>query len=59
VVTRFTQPEDLPQFLTPAEFQAFYNLGRSTVYDLLQSGKIPFKRFGRQIRIPRDAVIGK
>jgi len=57
VVTRFTKPQDLPQFLTPHEFGAFYGLGRSTVYDLLQRGEIPCKRLGRCIRIPRNAVV--
>jgi excisionase family DNA binding protein len=32
------------------------NLGRSTIRDLLKAGKLPHKRVGRRILIPRKAV---
>lgn len=47
---------DLPEFLTPVEFQAYLDLSRSTVYELLRRNQIAHVRFGRQIRIPKSAL---
>ena len=55
-VTRHTPYEDLPQFLSVEEFRAFIGIGRSTVYDLLRREELPCVRFGRVVRIPRDAL---
>jgi len=55
-VTRHTPFEDLPQFLSVEEFRAFVGIGRSTVYDLLRRGKLPCVRFGRVLRISKDAL---
>jgi excisionase family DNA binding protein len=48
--------EELPQYLTPAELQAYLSLSRNTVYDLLRRNEIPHRRFGRTIRIPKTAL---
>ena len=55
-VTRHTAFEDLPQFLTVDEFRVFVGIGRSTVYDLLRRGQLPHRRFGRVVRIPKNAL---
>jgi len=47
---------DLPEYLTPAEVQAYLNLSRTTVYDLLRRNEIKHVRFGRAIRIPKAAL---
>lgn len=47
---------DLPEFLTPSEVQAYLNLSRTTVYDLLRRNEIQHVRFGRAIRIPKAAL---
>lgn len=57
VVTRFTKPEELPQWLTVAEFRNFFNLGRSQAYDLIRQGSVPHRKFGRIVRIPREAIV--
>lgn len=47
---------DLPEYLTPAEVQAYLSLSRTTVYDLLRRNEIQHVRFGRSIRIPKTAL---
>ena len=48
--------DDLPEYLTPAEVQAYLRLSRNTVYEALRRGEIPHVRFGRLIRIPKAAL---
>jgi excisionase family DNA binding protein len=55
-VTRHTPYEDLPQFLSVEEFRTFVGLGRSTVYDLLRRGELPCAKFGRALRISKNAL---
>lgn len=55
-ITRHTPFAALPQFLSVEEFRAFVGIGRSTVYDLLRRDALPCVRFGRVVRIPRDAL---
>lgn len=56
LIDRRTPIADLPEFLSPQEFQAYLGLSRSTVYDLLRRGEIPSRRFGKCIRIPKSAL---
>jgi excisionase family DNA binding protein len=55
-ITRDTKWEMLPDFLTPEEARAYLNLGRTTVYDLVRRGELPAVRFGKMLRIPREAL---
>ncbi|MDA2929326.1 helix-turn-helix domain-containing protein [Acidobacteria bacterium AH-259-O06] len=55
-VTRQTKLEDLPELLTPEEFRAYLGLGRTTVYELIRSGDLPVKRFGRRVWIPKEVL---
>jgi excisionase family DNA binding protein len=48
--------EDLPEYLTPAEAQAYLSLSRNTIYELLRRNEIRHVRFGRLIRIPKAAL---
>ncbi len=56
-VSRQTNLEDLPQMLTPLELQAFFGLGRATVYRLIGEGKIPARRIGRRLFVPKKALM--
>jgi excisionase family DNA binding protein len=38
-------------FLTPRELAARWRLGRSTVYELLTRGELPYYRLGKTVRI--------
>ena len=55
-ITRGTKWEMLPDYLTPEEARAYLNLGRTTLYDLVRRGEIPAVRFGKVLRIPREAL---
>ena len=59
MVNRQTNLEDLPQMMTPLEVQAFLGLGRATVYSLIGEGKIPVRRIGRRLFIPKQELIGE
>ena len=48
--------EDLPEFLSPTDLMKILKLGRTTVYQLLNSGAIPHMRFGKSIRIPKHVL---
>lgn len=43
--------------LTVREAAALMRIGRDTAYSLVAEGRIPSIRLGRQIRIPRAALI--
>ena len=58
-VSRTTPVEALPELLTPEEFRTVAGLGRATTYELIRSGQIPSVRFGRQIRIPKSALLAR
>ncbi len=57
VVDRQTNLEDLPQMLTPREVQAFFGLGRATVYRLMKGGQIPVQRIGKRLFVPKAALM--
>jgi excisionase family DNA binding protein len=56
MITPQTPLEDLPQFLTVEEWRTFMRIGRSSAYDLIRQGLVPAIRWGRTVRIPREAV---
>ena len=47
----------LPMTLRGAELMPILGIGRNTAYELIRSGQIRSIRIGRQIRIPRDALL--
>ena len=49
--------EDLPLALTVPEAAKILRLGRNTTYDLVRRGTLRSIRIGRQLRIPRDAIL--
>jgi excisionase family DNA binding protein len=56
-ITPHTPWEDLPELLTPEEFQTVTRAGRSKTYDMLRNGEIPCLKFGsRFIRIPKTVL---
>ena len=56
MIERTTKFQDLPELLTPAEVRRYLGVGRTTVYDLIQKGELPSKRFGRLLFIPKHAL---
>ena len=56
MINRNTKYEELPEYLTPNEFRSYLGLGKTTVYDLVERGQLPCKRFGTRIFIPKHAL---
>ncbi len=56
-INRRTKLEDLPELLTPMEVRAFLGIGRNTVYELIESGELPARRFGQRLFIPKAALV--
>lgn len=48
---------DLPMALRVEDLMPILGIGRNTAYELIRSGQIRSVRIGRQIRIPRDALL--
>ena len=49
--------DDLPLALRVEDLMPVLAIGRNTAYELVRSGQIRSIRIGRQLRIPRDAVV--
>ncbi len=45
-----------PAFLTVEQVAKRLYVGRSTAYNMINSGEIPAIRFGRLIRVPKSAL---
>ena len=56
-ITRHTPPDDLPQNLSVQETAAYLGLSTWSVYQLVHQGKIPHRRFGKTILIPKIALL--
>ena len=48
---------DLPMILRVEDLMSILGIGRNTAYELIRSGQIRSVRIGRQIRIPREALL--
>ena len=48
---------DLPMTLRVEDLMPILGIGRNTAYQLIRSGQIRSVRIGRQIRIPREALL--
>ena len=49
--------DNLPVVLRIEDLMRVLSIGRNTAYELVRSGKIKGVRVGKQIRIPRSALI--
>ena len=54
---KYRDLHDLPVTLRVEELMPILGSGRNTAYELIRSGQIRSIRIGRQIRIPRDALL--
>ena len=54
---KYRSLDDLPVTLRVEELMPILGIGRNTAYELIRSGQIRSVRIGRQIRIPRDALL--
>ena len=49
--------EELPLVLRVEDLSRALGIGRNSAYELVRSGKIRSIRIGKQLRIPKDALI--
>lgn len=54
---KYCNLQDLPMTLRVEGLMPILGIGRNTAYELIRSGQIRSIRIGRQIRIPRDALL--
>ena len=54
---KYRSLDDLPMTLRVEELMPILGIGRNTAYDLVRSGKLRSIRVGRQVRIPKNALI--
>lgn len=55
--SKYRDLSDLPMTLRVEDLMPLLGIGRNTAYELIRSGQIRSVRIGRQIRIPRDALL--
>ena len=57
MTTKYHSFEELPLTLRVEDLMPILGIGRNTAYELVRSGQIRSVRIGRQLRIPKDALI--
>ena len=57
MATKFHSLDDLPLVLRVDDLMPILDIGRNAAYELVRSGQIRSVRIGRQIRIPKDAIL--
>ena len=57
VENKYRDLNDLPMILRVEDLMPLLGIGRNTAYELIRSGQIRSVRIGRQIRIPREALL--
>ena len=54
---KYRSLDKLPLALRVEDLMPILGIGRNTAYELVRSGQIRSIKIGRQIRVPRDAVV--
>ena len=54
---KYRSLDELPLALRVEDLMPILGIGRNTAYELVRSGQIRSFKIGRQIRVPRDAVV--
>ena len=55
--TKYRSFDELPLTLRVEDLMPILGIGRNTAYELIRCGKIHSSRIGRQLRIPKQAII--
>ena len=55
--TEYRSFDDLPLTLRVEDLMPILGIGRNTAYELVRSGQIRSIRIGKQLRIPKQALI--
>ena len=54
---KYCSMEDIPLILRVEDIMSLLDIGRNTAYELLRCGAIRSIRVGKQLRIPKEAII--
>ena len=54
---KYRSLDDLPATLRVEELMPILGIGRNIAYELVRSGRLRSIRVGRQVRIPKNALI--
>lgn len=54
---KYRSLDELPLVLRVEDLMPVLGIGRNTAYELVRCGQIRSIKIGRQIRVPRDAVV--
>ena len=54
---KYRSLDDLPLALRVEDLMPVLAIGRNTAYELVRNGQIRSIKIGKQLRIPRDAVV--
>ena len=54
---KYRDLRDIPMILRVEDLMPILGIGRNTAYELIHSGQIRSIRIGRQIRVPREALL--
>ena len=57
MTSNYRSYDELPLTLRVEDLMPILDIGRNTAYELVRSGKVRSIRIGRQLRIPKDALI--
>ena len=55
--SKYRSFDELPLTLRVEDLMPILGIGRNTAYELIRSGKIKSLRIGKQLRIPKQALI--
>lgn len=54
---KYYKLDDLPLMLRVDDLMVLLDIGRNTAYELLRCGQLRSVRIGKQLRVPKQAVI--
>ena len=57
MASKYRSYDELPLTLRVEDLMPILNIGRNTAYELVRCGKIRSIRIGKQLRIPKDALV--
>ena len=55
--TKYRSYDELPLTLRVEDLTSILDIGRNTAYELVRCGTIRSIRIGKQLRIPKDALV--
>ena len=55
--TKYRSYDELPLTLRVEDLTSILDIGRNTAYELVRCGTIRSVRIGKQLRIPKDALV--